>query len=186
VTVPRRIEVVPYNPAWVGEFETEGRRLSQVLGDLVVRLHHIGSTAIPGAYAKPIIDFLLEVYDIVRLDDRSSSLEGLGYEAMGEFGLPGRRYFRKNDARGVRTHQIHAFEANSPEIERHLAFRDYMATHAAEAQAYGELKRSLAMQHPTDIEAYMDGKDAFVKEHEAKAIAWRSAKSATNGGQSAA
>jgi len=170
----RKILVVPYDPAWISEFETEGKRISRALGEMVARLHHIGSTAIPGIYAKPIIDFLMEVDDIVKLDDKSSNLERLGYEAKGEFGIPGRRYFRKNDADGVRTHQIHAFEVWSPEIERHLAFRDYMSAHAAEARAYGELKQDLARLHPHDIQAYMDGKDAFIKEHEAKAIARRS------------
>ncbi len=176
----RKILVVPYDPTWVSKFEAEGKRISLALGKIVERLHHIGSTAIPGIYAKPIIDFLMEVYEIVELDDRSSALEGLGYEAKGEFGIPGRRYFRKNDAAGVRTHQIHAFEVGSPEIERHLAFRDYMSAHAEEARAYGELKQGLAILHPQDIQAYMDGKDAFIKEHLAKAIAWRSSQN-TNG-----
>jgi GrpB-like predicted nucleotidyltransferase (UPF0157 family) len=115
----------------------------------------------------------MEVEDIVELDDRSSSMEEFGYEAMGEFGIPGRRYFRKNNASGVRTHQVHAFEADSPEVKRHLVFRDYMIAHPVEAQMYGELKQRLAREHPDDIEAYMDGKDPFIKEQEAKAIAWR-------------
>ena len=166
-----RIQVVAHDPAWRGEFEAEARRITRALGDLVVRLHHIGSTAIPGIFAKPIIDFLMEVEDIVDLDDRSSFMEEIGYEAMGEFGIPGRRYFRKNNALGVRTHQVHAFEADSTEVERHLAFRDYMIAHPEEAQAYGDLKRKLAQEHPDDIEAYMDGKDPFIKECEAKAIA---------------
>ena len=166
-----RIKVVAHDPAWRGEFEAEARRITRALGDLVVRLHHIGSTAIPGIFAKPIIDFLMEVEDIVDLEDRSSVMEELGYEAMGEFGIPGRRYFRKNNALGVRTHQVHAFEADSTEVERHLAFRDYMIAHPEEAQAYGDLKRKLAQEHPDDIEAYMDGKDPFIKECEAKAIA---------------
>jgi GrpB-like predicted nucleotidyltransferase (UPF0157 family) len=132
----RKIEVVPYDPGWVSEFENEGKRILQALGETVARLHHIGSTAIPG--------------------------------------ISGRRYYRKNDTSGVRTHQIHAYGVESPEIERHLVFRDYMSDHTDEARSYGELKQSLAMQHPHDIQAYMDGKDAFVKEHLAKAIARRS------------
>ncbi len=68
---------------------------------------------------------------------------------------------------------MHAFEAKSPQIERHLAFRDYMIAHPAEAQIYGELKRRLARVNPDDIEAYLDGKDPYIKEHEAKAITWR-------------
>ena len=169
-----RIQVVAHDPAWRSEFDAERDCIAHALGDIVIRLHHIGSTAIPGIFAKPIIDILLEVGDIVRLDERSSTLEELGYEAMGEFGIPGRRYFRKNHASGIRTHQVHAFQVGSKEVERHLAFRDYMIAHTVEAQAYSELKQRLALAHPDDIEAYMDGKDPFIKEHEAKAIAWRS------------
>ena len=173
-----RIQVVAHDPAWRGEFEAEARNITRALGDHVVRLHHIGSTAIPGIFAKPIIDFLMEVENIVELDDRSSVMEELGYEAMGEFGIPGRRYFRKNNASGVRTHQVHAFEAGSTGVERHLAFRDYMIAHPVEAQAYSVLKQKLAKEHPDDIEAYMDGKDPFIKEYETKAIAWRTSQPA--------
>ena len=147
--------------------------IQRALGDIVANLHHIGSTAIPNIFAKPIIDILLEVDDLAELDDRSSAMKELGYEAMGEYGISGRRYFSKDNAARIRTHQVHAFEAKSPGVERHLAFCDYMIAHPAEAQIYGELKRRLARAHPDDIEAYMDGKDAYVKEHEAKAITWR-------------
>ncbi len=171
----RQVIVVPHDPAWKDAFEEEAGRISETLGGLVVRLHHIGSTAIPGVLAKPIIDMLLEVNDLTALEARSPAMEALGYEALGEFGLPGRRYFRKDNAAGIRTHQVHAFKAEDPEIERHLAFRDYMIAHPAEAGEYGELKQRLAQAHPTDIQAYVDGKDLFIKEHEARALAWRAA-----------
>lgn len=167
-----RIQVVPHDTTWQSDFALEAKRIERALMDLVLRLHHIGSTAIPGAFAKPIIDFLLEVNDVVELDARSPAMQGLGYEALGEFGIPGRRYFRKNNVLGARTYQVHAFEAGSTEIERHIAFRDYMIAHPGEAQAYSALKLKLAQEHPDDIEAYMDGKSPFIKEHEAKAIAW--------------
>ena len=172
--MPRRVIVVPHDPTWKKDFEEEAHQITHALGDIVVALHHIGSTAIPGIHAKPIIDFLLEVDDILRLDERSSAMEGLGYEVMGEFGIAGRRYFRKEDALGIRTHHVHAFHVGNPESERHLAFRDFMIAHPLEAGAYNELKQKLARQHPEDMEAYMNGKDAFIKEHEAKAITWRS------------
>lgn len=170
--MPMRIVVVAHDPAWKSEFEEEAKRISRVLEDRVSRLHHIGSTAIPGIFAKPVIDILMEVENIAELDAGSSVMEGLGYESMGEFGIPGRRYFRRSNALGVRTHQVHAFEAKSPEIARHLAFRDYMIAHPAEAGAYGELKRNLAREFPEDIHGYMDGNDPFIKEHEARALAW--------------
>lgn len=143
-------------------------------------LHHIGSTAVPGIPAKPIVDILLEVSDLAELDRRASRMESLGYEAKGEFGIPGRRYFRRDDQHGVRTHQVHAFAVGSEDAVRHLAFRDYMIAHPQIAQSYGDLKLQLARRFPSDIEAYMDGKDGFVKEHQAKALLWRASRLTTS------
>lgn len=166
------VRVVPHDPEWRRAFVVEAARIASALGPPVVRVHHIGSTAIPGLVAKPIIDLLLEVDAIERMDRQASSMEALGYEALGEFGIPGRRYFRKDDARGERTHQVHAFREGSPEVVRHLAFRAYMAAHPDDAQAYGRLKQHLAGLHPEDIEAYMAGKDAYIKDRERVALAW--------------
>lgn len=94
---------------------------------------------------------------------------------MGEFGIEGRRYFRRDDAIGRRTHQIHAFVKGSPHVHRHVAFRDFMRAHPSLAAKYGSLKSQLAEAHPHDIEAYMDGKDALIKELEAQALAWSTA-----------
>ena len=169
----RKVEVVPYDPLWRGAFEAEARHVASALGENVVAVHHIGSTAIPNIYAKPIIDMLVEAADIAEVDGRSSAMESLGYEVMGEYGIPGRRYFRKDNREGIRTHHVHAFEAGSAEAERHLAFRDYMIAHPAEAQSYSELKRKLAAEHPQSIDDYMDGKDGFIKEIDRRAARWR-------------
>jgi GrpB-like predicted nucleotidyltransferase (UPF0157 family) len=168
-----KIRVLPYDHRWPELFEVEAGGLVRALGNVVVRLHHIGSTAIPSISAKPIIDILMELADLSALDRRTAEFEGLGYEAMGESGIPGRRYFRRNNASGVRTHQIHAFALGSPEVARHLAFRDYMIAHPDVARLYGDLKQRLAEQYADDTSAYMDGKDAFVKYHEARALEWR-------------
>lgn len=166
-----RVTVVPYDSRWPTAFDAEAARLVDAVGEIFVAIHHIGSTAIPGLHAKPIIDILLEVDELSRLDARRPAFEELGYEALGEFGIPGRRYFRRNDDAGTRTHQIHAFAVGTPNVERHLAFRDYMIAHPAEAAVYGALKQELARDRPT-IEEYVAGKDAYVKEQEARAIAW--------------
>lgn len=116
---------------------------------------------------------LVEAGDIAKVDGQSSAMESLGFEVMGEFGIAGRRYFRKDNSEGIRTHQIHAFEAGSAEAERHLAFRDYMIAHPEDAQRYSELKKKLADEHPQSMNGYMDGKDAFIKEIDQKAARWR-------------
>ena len=168
------VQVLGYQASWPAAFEAEASRVAQALGDAGGVLHHIGSTSVPGLAAKPIIDMLLEVPDLAALDRRSGELVARGWEAKGEFGLPGRRYFRKTDTQGQRTHHLHAFEAGNAEARRHLAFRDYLIAHPDVRDAYATLKRALAAAHPEDMAAYMDGKDPFIKDHEARALRWAS------------
>ncbi len=165
----RKVEVVEHNREWRDLFQVESKSVAQALGQSIVAIHHIGSTSIPNIHAKPIIDLLIEVKDINKVDCKNLAMEKIGYEALGEFGMVNRRYFRKDNSLGIRTHHVHIFEANSAEIERHLAFRDYMIAHPAEAQQYSNLKRKLAQQYPRDIESYMDGKDEFIKNIDKKA-----------------
>lgn len=169
--MPQHIVVTAYNPAWPGEFAREAAALRGALGENCLDIHHIGSTAVEGLKAKPIIDILPVVRDLGAVDARARDFEELGYEYLGEFGIPGRRYLRKGG--DERTHQIHIFSAESRgEIRRHLAVRDYLRTHREEAEAYGRLKERLAEEYPYDIEGYCDGKDEFVKELERRALAW--------------
>ena len=160
----RKILVVPHNPQWAEMFAGEAKLVASALGPNVIAVHHIGSTAIPTIHAKPVIDMLIEVANVDAIDACNPAMEVLGYEPRGEFGIPGRRFFRKDDAAGIRTHHIHAFAAGSPQIERHLAFRDFLLVHPDWAGRYSDLKRRLADAHPDSIELYMDGKDAFIKQ----------------------
>jgi GrpB-like predicted nucleotidyltransferase (UPF0157 family) len=86
----RKVEVVPHDLKWRDAFEIESKSVAHALGENVVTIHHIGSTAIPNIYAKPIIDLLVEVKNITDVDGQSSAMESLGYEVMGEFGIPDR------------------------------------------------------------------------------------------------
>ncbi len=171
-----KIHVVPYDTGWPARYEAEAKRIRDAIGDIVVALHHIGSTSVSGLSAKPIIDMLAEVSGVAELDSRTHVLESLGYESLGEHGIRGRRYFRRRDASGVRTHHMHAFDVRSPQVARHLAFRDYLIAHPAVARAYGELKQQVAARS-TDMEAYMAGKDSFIKLYESEALAWRAPRS---------
>ncbi|MFQ4144833.1 GrpB family protein [Chlorogloeopsis sp. ULAP02] len=168
-----RVEVVPYNQNWQEVFATESKQIALAFSENVVAVHHIGSTAIPQIHAKPIIDILVEVKDITKVDEHNSAIEALGYEVMGEYGILGRRYFRKHNQAGIRTHHIHAFEVGSVQIERHLTFRDYMIAHPEDAQKYSDLKCELAKKYPDNIESYMDGKDGFITQMDIKAAQWR-------------
>lgn len=166
------VRVVPYDPDWPDRYEREAAALRPVFGAHLRALHHIGSTSVPGLSAKPVIDILAVDDAIEDVDAVAPALAALGYEGLGENGIPGRRYFRKGGDR--RTHQIHAFGVQSAEaIERHLAVPAFLRDHPEEAEAYGRLKAEVAARHPFDIYGYMDGKDAFVKALEARALAWR-------------
>ena len=173
----RKVEVVPPSPAWPAAFDQAAQDIAAALGENVVAIHHIGSTAIPGIYAKPIIDLLVEVQDITQVDRQNGAMTDLGYQAMGEYGISRRRYFRKDNAAGVRTHHVHAFAAGTDQVRRHLAFRDYLVAHPAAAQEYSELKRRLAQAHPTDIEQYMDGKHDFIQTIDQQAAQWSASRS---------
>ena len=105
------------------------------------------------------------------LDRSSAVLEGLGYEVMGAYGIDGRRYFRKTDANGRRSHHLHVFETGSPHLERHLAFRDYLRAHPDIAAEYANVKAAL-VEKAVGSEAYMDGKAPFITRIEAQALLW--------------
>ena len=165
----QQIVVVPHDPAWGRAFAAEARVIRAVLGENCLAVYHIGSTAAEGLWAKPILDILPVVRDLEAVNNRRDALTALGYEYLGEFGIPGRRYLRKGG--DERTHQVHIFQAEDRRnIVRHLAVREYLRHHPEARAAYGELKRALAARFPDDIEGYCDGKDAFVRDLEARAL----------------
>lgn len=106
-------------------------------------IHHIGSTAVPGLLAKPVIDMLMVARSIAAIDRRAAGLQGLGYEAKGENGIAGRRYFVKRGGDGARRFHLHAFAIGAPPIAAHLAFRGRLREDAAMAADYARLKRSI-------------------------------------------
>lgn len=175
----RVIRVVAHDPQWSEQFEQEAEELTAIFGQEIVAVHHIGSTAIPGILAKPIIDVLVEVQDIERIDTFNQEMIERGYLPKGEFGIAGRRFFIKG-AEESRSHHIHVFQTGDPEFERHLAFRDYLRVHPEEAQAYSRLKQALARRFPHDINGYTAGKDDFIKEIERKAEAWKRTRQQAN------
>lgn len=165
------IKVVEYNENWEKEYKKEESNIKDILGDTLISVHHIGSTSVKGLKAKPIIDILIVAKDINKLDNYKKEFENLGYEVMGEFGISGRRYYRKGGDN--RTHQIHAFDyLNIYEIERHLIFRDYLRQNPDVCKEYGELKTKLAKLYPKNIDGYGDGKNDFVKQTEKDSIIW--------------
>jgi GrpB-like predicted nucleotidyltransferase (UPF0157 family) len=157
------VRVVPYDARWAELYEAEVSRLEAHLAHHGVSLafEHVGSTAVTGLAAKPVLDILAgrnaqqDRVAVIR------SLESAGYVYRGEQGIPDRDFFRRGTPR---QYHVHLAEIGSNFWKDHLAFRNYLRANPRVADAYAALKRDLAARHPNDREAYIDGKTAFVKD----------------------
>jgi GrpB-like predicted nucleotidyltransferase (UPF0157 family) len=161
-----RVELVEHDPSWAELFEQEHFRLAPIFGGRAVSIEHIGSTSVPGLCAKPIVDVLVGLSDLELSDEEVESMQALGYEYLGEYGLPGRLFFRKHP----RTHHVHVVVHGGEHWVRQLTFRDALRTDAEELRRYDEFKRRLAAEgHSRD--AYTELKTPFIREVEARARA---------------
>jgi GrpB-like predicted nucleotidyltransferase (UPF0157 family) len=166
--VKEEVAVVPYDPRWPDLFAEEKRHLLACLPpDLIRRIEHFGSTAVPGLAAKPIVDMLVEVTSLDQTRERIAPiLEAQGYDyfwrpSWGNDTPPFYAWFIKRGGDGIRTHHIHMVEAHFEHWDR-LLFRDYLREHPAVAQEYGELKARLSGEHHHDRVAYTHAKGEFV------------------------
>ena len=157
------VEIVDARPEWPLQFAQLADEITRALGDGVVRLEHIGSTAVPGLAAKPVLDLLAGAPALAVFEAAVPRLAALGfvYRAAYEAQLPERRYFVRDAGLLPRVH-LHGCVDGGPFWRRHLAFRDALRAQPAVAAEYAALKRTLAQRHAHDREAYTDGKTAFV------------------------
>jgi len=171
--MPPPIPVVlsPYDPEWPLRAAEHAERL-RVLGAVLMTVHHIGSTAVPGLAAKPILDLMPVVGSLEELDAKRTLVEALGFAWHGEFGMPGRRYCTLSSTGGTRLVQLHFFQNDSSEISRHVAFRDYLRAHPDVTAAYEREKRRARDLHPDNSHAYTDEKSGWIREVNAKALQW--------------
>ena len=156
-----KVKLSPYQNAWVN-FVEEKQRLEEVTGYGILDIQHIGSTAVPGLKAKPILDIGIAVANFEEAFALVPLIEGLGYTYRGENGIPRRHYFVKGPP-NKRTHHIHMFEEANEEWAKHLLFRDYLRMHPETVTAYQALKEDLAKRYPRDREAYTNGKHEFIQ-----------------------
>ena len=156
----REFRVAPYDPAWPLEFAAEADRIASACRDLPVRVEHVGSTAIPGLSAKPIIDILIGVPPRATREAYIAAIRGLGYEHRGAFGIPGRNYFVRGSPR---THHIHLVNWSSALWRDHLLFRDWLRANESVATEYAVLKRELYAMYAENRERYTESKGPFIK-----------------------
>jgi GrpB-like predicted nucleotidyltransferase (UPF0157 family) len=160
-----RIVLSDYDPAWPKLFEQERVRVADMLGSMVIRIEHVGSTAVPGLAAKPIIDLLVTVRNLPPIkQDCIQALKTLGYTYLreSEVWLPDEMPFRKTAGQRW-THHRHVLEPTSARWEEFVLIRDYLRAHAEIAGAYGQLKHVLALVLGEDIVGYRDAKRPFLR-----------------------
>lgn len=168
----RKTNIQPWTKEWERTYEQEQRLLKEILKEELVDIFHIGSTSVPAiGYAKPIIDILVVVKEIDKVDHYNEVLRKVGYEPKGDNGIAGRRYFPKGKQN--RTHHVHIFQSGNEHIQTHLDFKMYLMEHPEDAKAYGELKLELARQFPDNHNMYQEGKQDFVNELVERARSWK-------------
>lgn len=162
--------IVAPDPAWPGRAKDEIHRWEGHVEGLAA-VHHIGSTSVPGLPAKPVIDLLAVYRTDVDRDKARPAVEALGYEWLGEYGLKGRAYVRKDDPdTGRRAFQVHGYAQGHPDIARHLAFRDALRKNPALRAAYASVKGACAARHPDGGAGYGACKSGWIDKVEARAL----------------
>ncbi|GAA5029151.1 GrpB family protein [Actinopolymorpha pittospori] len=165
-----RVQIVAYRDTWPGTFAVLGSRLRGGLGDVALRIDHIGSTSVPGLAAKPVIDIQISVAEFEPVDSFRGPLRELGFEHRVDNPDRTKRYFR--EAPGQRRTHIHVRRSGSFSQQYALLFRDYLRAHADAAKEYADVKRQCAAEHSHDREAYVEAKAFFVWELIRRADGW--------------
>ncbi len=155
------VEVVPYDPAWPATFEALRDRLAPALRELAVGIEHVGSTAVPGLDAKPIVDIDVVIRHAGDFEATAQRLASLGYLHLGDLGIVGREAFRA--PAGSPRHHLYVCASGSTALQAHLTLRDALRADPALAAGYGALKRDLAREYRDDRDSYTEGKTAFIR-----------------------
>jgi GrpB-like predicted nucleotidyltransferase (UPF0157 family) len=158
---PRAIEVVPYDPAWPDVFARLHAIVWPAVQHAALRLDHVGSTAVPGLSAKPVIDACVVVASPRDIPHVVKALARIGYAHRGTLGVPEREAFAAPPG-DLPKHHLYASPRTSLSLRNHLGLRDYLRAHPQAAHEYGALKRSLAKQYPYDMDGYIAGKSDFI------------------------
>ena len=162
----RNIVVLPYDQKWQQDFLDIKKELAEALGivpeGLSLAIEHVGSTSVPGLSAKPIID--IDV--VVRESDVQAAIQalaGIGYNHKGNLGIPGREAFGYSGKEHLREHHLYLCPEDSPELKRHLAFRDYLRTHPQAVEEYSKIKLEAAKLFPHNIDGYINHKSPVIE-----------------------
>ena len=159
----KHVVVLPYDEAWADRFAEIKTEIEAALGELVFRIEHVGSTAVPGLSAKPIIDLDVVIRDSSAFHAAAAALEAIGYQHEGDLGIAGREAFRYDGKDHLQKHHLYVCAQDSAELKRHLAFRDYLRTHPEAVREYSQVKEEGAALYPYDIDGYIEHKTPFIR-----------------------
>ena len=165
-----QVRLVKYNPFWPSQFSREAKKLSISLGDLALKISHVGATSVPGMIAKPIIDINISVQSLEPMEPYKLPLEKLGYTFVQDHESIDLHFFAKPSSY-PRSYHIHVCNIDSWHEISDLAFRNFLISNPAEAINYGKLKSNLVSQFKGDRESYIKGKDSFIKRIKYKTMA---------------
>ena len=159
----RNIVVVPFDSNWKLQFETIRAEIQDALGELALSIEHVGSTSVEGLSAKPIIDIDVVIEDESKLQEVIEKLDGIGYEHEGNLGIVGREAFGYTGKEHLQNHHLYVCTKDSPELKRHLAFRDYLRSHEEAVKEYSRIKEEGAKLYPKDIDGYISYKTGWIE-----------------------
>lgn len=159
----RTIIVEPYNPNWTTEFYRIKSELLYVLENDIISIEHVGSTAVPGLWAKPIIDLNI-VIERNMLPAIIDKLATIGYCHEGDLGIKDREAFRYSDKAHLMQHHLYVCPKDSAELNRQITFRDYLQQNPFDCEKYSNIKIEMAKKYPHDIDSYIKGKEPVVME----------------------
>ena len=159
----KHVVVLPYDEQWKQDFLLIKDELTSALGQLAMGIEHVGSTSVEGLSAKPIIDIDVVIKDYTVLEEVVSALGAIGYRHEGDLGIAGREAFKYDSKEHLRKHHLYVCPTNSPELKRHITFRDYLRTHPDAVREYSHIKEEGAKRYPYDIARYIEYKSPFIE-----------------------
>ena len=159
----KKVVVLRYDPEWEEDFRKISEEIGAALGDLALRIEHVGSTSVKGLSAKPVIDIDAVIRDDTALSEVISALSRIGYTHEGDLGIPGREAFRYEGKDHLRKHHLYVCKEGASELRRHTAFRDYLRSHPEAAAEYGRIKEEGAELYPDDMDGYIAHKTPFIE-----------------------
>jgi GrpB-like predicted nucleotidyltransferase (UPF0157 family) len=160
----KKVTVLPYDRTWKFAFEEIRNELEDAIGDLIIGIEHVGSTAVEGLSAKPIIDIDIIIKDYSALDAVINKLNDIGYIHEGNLGIKDREAFRYSDKPHLHQHHLYVCPQHSEELHRHITFRDFLRSNPAAARKYGTVKEKAAQAFPNDIKKYIEQKTPCINE----------------------